>query len=213
MPQRIPGRAAVFFVSLQAAGYKPFRSLSRGLLGVSIIPLLCLAGGVSSCAAQAGAVGGAPGGAIAEISTATVSNSPSAGASPESVAVSTASHRGGVSVPAAGALAVSPAGGREEDDSGKAPAPELPGRDGLFQASAGNVGIGTKKPRAKLEVRGDVIITGELRVEGRGRKDRECLKVAFDTTGAAVCGDGFSAAGIWKAGKAERETGGVVCCR
>ncbi len=83
---------------------------------------------------------------------------------------------------------------------------------GLFQALSGNVGIGTKKPRAKLEVRGDVIITGELRVEGRVR-GRECLKVAFDTTGAAVCGDGFSVAGIWKAGKAERETGGVVCCK
>ncbi|KAF0154142.1 MAG: hypothetical protein FD189_2050 [Elusimicrobia bacterium] len=86
-------------------------------------------------------------------------------------------------------------------------------KDGLFQASTGNVGIGTKKPRAKLEVRGDVLITGELRVEGRGRKDRECLKTAFDATGAAVCGDGFSVAGIWQAGKDGRETGGVVCCR
>lgn len=106
------------------------------------------------------------------------------------------------------------ADGRVEQESGGAPGPATEG-GGLFQALSGNVGIGTKKPRAKLEVRGDVLITGELRVEGlnRNSKGRDCLRVAFDTSGAAVCGDGFFVAGIWKAGKADLETGGVVCCK
>lgn len=107
-----------------------------------------------------------------------------------------------------------PAGARESNDSRKAPASDqLPDEGGLFQALSGNVGIGTKKPRVKLEVRGDVFITGELHVEGHGRKDRECRRVAFDASGEAVCGAGFSVAGVWKTDKGEYGTGGVICCR
>jgi len=92
------------------------------------------------------------------------------------------------------------------------PAPGDAVKSGLFCDAQGNVGIGTRSPRAKLEVKGALLVEGDLNITGRvNYRQRDCRKVKYNREGAAICEEGYYAAGVWKADNGE--AGGVICCR
>ena len=85
-------------------------------------------------------------------------------------------------------------------------------KSGLFCDAKGNVGIGPRSPRAKLEVKGALLVEGDLNIAGHvNYRQRDCRKVKYNREGSALCEEGYYAAGAWKAGNAE--AGGVICCR
>lgn len=85
-------------------------------------------------------------------------------------------------------------------------------KSGLFCDAKGNVGIGTRSPRARLEVKGALLVEGDLNITGRvNYRQRDCRKVKYNLAGSAICEEGYYAAGVWKADKGE--AGGAICCR
>jgi len=85
-------------------------------------------------------------------------------------------------------------------------------KSGLFCDAKGNVGIGTRSPRARLEVKGALLVEGDLNITGRvNYRQRDCRKVKYNRDGSALCEEGYYAAGVWKADKGE--VGGAICCR
>lgn len=65
----------------------------------------------------------------------------------------------------------------------------------LTATSAGNVGIGTTTPTAKLEVRGDIRLgpTGQFRAIS-GEENLRIVRGVFDASGNIIVGSGFSVA-------------------
>lgn len=85
-------------------------------------------------------------------------------------------------------------------------------KSGLFCDAKGNVGIGTRSPKARLEVKGSLLVEGDLNITGRvNYRQRDCRKVKYGRDGSAICEEGYYAAGVWKADNGE--AGGVICCR
>lgn len=82
------------------------------------------------------------------------------------------------------------------------------GINDLLYFLGSNIGIGTTSPGEKLEVAGNIKVTGYFNYQ-----QRDCYQINYNTSGNVMCAVGYYVAGIWDDGGGLVGPNGLVCCR